>query len=125
MSPRDRSESESDSDERPLIFQEIPLPDVTQTESHQLLPMSQHSVVSENSPLLSHGGEEALSSAKMDLHIPSRRFAENVFPDDPEFTHMIHDAELAIENGINPERVVQGSSGSYFVKNPEGTIMGT
>lgn len=29
-------------------------------------------------------------------------------------------AEIAIDNGIFPERIYQGSSGSYFVKNPTG-----
>ncbi|OQV25120.1 Phosphatidylinositol 4-kinase type 2-beta [Hypsibius exemplaris] len=142
---RDESDT-SDSDERPLLrenhhtqlqFQDIPLPDVTHTTTTHL-PLTEmsasslhHSVVSENSPLLSHGpltggaaGEESLSTSKMDHQIPSRRLHENVFPEDPEFSQMIHEAELAIENGINPERVVQGSSGSYFVKNHEGVILG-
>ena len=39
--------------------------------------------------------------------------------DDREFASLIQQAELAIDNGINPERIVQGSSGSYFVKNIE------
>ena len=45
---------------------------------------------------------------------------ENNFPDDPEFTQVIRTAETAIEHGIYPERIYQGSSGSYFVKNLEG-----
>lgn len=40
--------------------------------------------------------------------------------DDPEFTEIIRLAEVAIDNGILPERIYQGSSGSYFVKNPAG-----
>lgn len=40
----------------------------------------------------------------------------DVFPEDPEFTSLLRDAELAIEQEIYPERIVQGSSGSYFVK---------
>lgn len=40
--------------------------------------------------------------------------------DDPEFSEIIKQAELAIDNGIYPERIYQGSSGSYFVKNPSG-----
>ena len=33
-------------------------------------------------------------------------------------------AEQAIESGLYPERIYQGSSGSYFVKNTEGTTIG-
>jgi len=48
----------------------------------------------------------------------------NVFPDDPNFTEVIKQAELAIDNGIYPQRIYQGSSGSYFVKNSEGKTIG-
>lgn len=44
----------------------------------------------------------------------------NVFPDDQEFTQVIKQAEEAILSGVNPERIYQGSSGSYFVKNKDG-----
>jgi phosphatidylinositol 4-kinase type 2 len=44
----------------------------------------------------------------------------NSFPNDAEFNELIQEAELAIENGILPERIYQGSSGSYFVKNTQG-----
>ncbi len=39
----------------------------------------------------------------------------NVFSDDPEFEAIIREAEKAIDQGILPERIPQGSSGSYFV----------
>lgn len=38
--------------------------------------------------------------------------------DDPVFSDLVWQAEVAIDNGIFPERISQGSSGSYFVKNP-------
>lgn len=44
----------------------------------------------------------------------------NEFKDDPEYAELVRDAENAIDNGIYPERIYQGSSGSYFVKNTEG-----
>lgn len=44
----------------------------------------------------------------------------NEFPDDPEFAEVVRLAELASERGIYPERIYQGSSGSYFVKDPQG-----
>lgn len=39
-------------------------------------------------------------------------------PDDPHFSDLVYSAEIAIDAGIYPERIYQGSSGSYFVKNP-------
>ena len=44
----------------------------------------------------------------------------NSFPDDPKFNDIVMAAEYAIEEGIFPERIYQGSSGSYFVKNTDG-----
>ncbi|XP_040821783.1 phosphatidylinositol 4-kinase type 2-beta isoform X2 [Ochotona curzoniae] len=48
----------------------------------------------------------------------------NAFLDDPEFADTILKAEQAIELGIFPERISQGSSGSYFVADPKGKIIG-
>ncbi|KFM74535.1 Phosphatidylinositol 4-kinase type 2-beta, partial [Stegodyphus mimosarum] len=48
----------------------------------------------------------------------------NNFPDDPQFTSIIRDAEFAIANDVLPERIYQGSSGSYFVKNIDGVKIG-
>lgn len=39
-----------------------------------------------------------------------------LIPDDPLFSEIVAQAEYAIEKGILPERIYQGSSGSYFVK---------
>ncbi|XP_046997740.1 phosphatidylinositol 4-kinase type 2-beta isoform X2 [Schistocerca americana] len=44
--------------------------------------------------------------------------------DDPQFSELVRQAEYAIDNGIYPERIYQGSSGSYFVKNPAGKVIG-
>ncbi|XP_044292499.1 phosphatidylinositol 4-kinase type 2-alpha isoform X2 [Varanus komodoensis] len=52
------------------------------------------------------------------------RETRNEFPDDPEFAEVVRLAELASERGIYPERIYQGSSGSYFVKDPQGKIIG-
>ena len=42
----------------------------------------------------------------------------NIFLDDPLFTKIMDDSMTAIiEDGIFPERIPQGSSGSYFVYN--------
>lgn len=47
----------------------------------------------------------------------------NYFPEDPHFSDVVRAAELAIDHGIYPERIYQGSSGSYFVKNAEGVCI--
>ncbi|KAM9792600.1 phosphatidylinositol 4-kinase type 2-beta [Neosynchiropus ocellatus] len=48
----------------------------------------------------------------------------NHFPADPEFADIIQRAEQAIENGVCPERISQGSSGSYFVKDAKRKTVG-
>ena len=42
--------------------------------------------------------------------------SENDFPEDIEFSQVVHHVELAIDYGVYPERIKQGSSGSYFAK---------
>lgn len=44
----------------------------------------------------------------------------NDLSEDPEFREIIRKAERAIDEGIYPERIYQGSSGSYFVKDSQG-----
>ena len=48
-------------------------------------------------------------------HIPFSYFRYNVF-EDPEYSSVIRSAEEAIENRVLPQRICQGSSGSYFVQ---------
>lgn len=45
-------------------------------------------------------------------------FYFSLFLDDPNFSDLVYQAEIAIDAGIYPDRIYQGSSGSYFVKNP-------
>lgn len=44
---------------------------------------------------------------------------ENNFPEDPKYQEIIREAESAIEQGVLPERIYQGSSGSYFAKDTD------
>ncbi|XP_028829687.1 phosphatidylinositol 4-kinase type 2-alpha [Denticeps clupeoides] len=48
----------------------------------------------------------------------------NDLAEDPEFREIVRKAERAIDEGIYPERIYQGSSGSYFVKDSQGRIIG-
>ncbi len=63
----------------------------------------------ETSPLLLRE-ESALTT--YDVH--------NDFPEDPAFTVIVRQGENAVLSGIYPQRIKQGSSGSYFVKSTEG-----
>ncbi|XP_062334039.1 phosphatidylinositol 4-kinase type 2-beta [Osmerus eperlanus] len=65
------------------------------------------------------------SSDKDNLASPGNNGGDfNHFPEDPEFADIIQRSEQAIETGVFPERISQGSSGSYFVKDPKGKIIG-
>lgn len=65
------------------------------------------------------------SSDKDTLASPGTQNGDfNHFPDDLEFADIIQKAEQANENGVFPERISQGSSGSYFVKDPKRKIIG-
>ena len=61
----------------------------------------------ENTPLLSR-----LDSEQSDFN--------NSFADDPDYSSTIRQAESAINSKIFPERIYQGSSGSYFVRSTDG-----
>jgi phosphatidylinositol 4-kinase type 2 len=78
--------------------------------SHGMPPGSPRRGNRENSPLL---GRYDLDF----VHI------ENNFPEDPDYASVIRQAELAIEHAVYPMRISQGSSGSYFVKDPEGVSL--
>ncbi|XP_045437921.1 phosphatidylinositol 4-kinase type 2-alpha isoform X2 [Pipistrellus kuhlii] len=56
------------------------------------------------------------------VHAAQAHRERNEFPEDPEFEAVVRKAEVAIERGIFPERIYQGSSGSYFVKDPQGVV---
>lgn len=58
------------------------------------------------------------------VHAAQAHRERNEFPEDPEFEAVVRNAEVAIERGIFPERIYQGSSGSYFVKDPQGVRAG-
>ena len=43
----------------------------------------------------------------------------NHFDNDPEFNEIIKKVEYAIDHEILPQRIYEGSSGSYFAKNSD------
>ncbi|XP_063313911.1 phosphatidylinositol 4-kinase type 2-beta isoform X2 [Pelobates fuscus] len=78
------------------------------------------------SPKAARTGRPRLSSSseRDSLTCHSGTGELNVFIDDVEFADIIHRAELAIDSGVLPDRISQGSSGSYFVKDPKEKIIG-
>ncbi|XP_040129345.2 phosphatidylinositol 4-kinase type 2-alpha isoform X2 [Ictidomys tridecemlineatus] len=62
------------------------------------------------------------AQAAVAAHAAQAHRERNEFPEDPEFEAVVRQAEVAIERGICPERIYQGSSGSYFVKDPQGVV---
>jgi hypothetical protein len=72
---------------------------------------------SENQPLLtndtSHLSDDQAALSDF-VHLSC-----NHFDDDPEFNEKIKQVEFAIDHNILPQRIYEGSSGSYFAKNSE------
>lgn len=67
---------------------------------------------SEQRPLLGRGRSRNMES------FSDSEYGSNTI-DDPEFAAIIRSVEQAIDSGVLPQRIYQGSSGSYFVKNKE------
>lgn len=53
-------------------------------------------------------------------YVAQSLFAKSFFPEDPEFNEKVRSVELAIDKELHPERISQGSSGSYFCRNEYG-----
>ncbi|XP_042314733.1 phosphatidylinositol 4-kinase type 2-alpha isoform X2 [Sceloporus undulatus] len=70
------------------------------------------------------GGTQVPPQAQAGAGLAGAREPRNDFPEDPDFAEVVRLAEQASERGIYPERIYQGSSGSYFVKDPQGKIIG-
>jgi hypothetical protein len=76
---------------------------------------------SENQPLLtndtSHLSDDQAALSDF-VHLSC-----NHFDDDPEFNEKIKQVEFAIDHNILPQRIYEGSSGSYFAKNSEYVVI--
>lgn len=71
----------------------------------------------ENQPLLAGGDQHSISEEQN--YEDFVHLSCNFFEEDPEFTDKVKQVEFAIENNIFPQRIYEGSSGSYFAKNSE------
>ncbi|XP_054167262.1 phosphatidylinositol 4-kinase type 2-alpha-like [Oppia nitens] len=91
------------------------LPDVTYVQTN----LTSLSASANTSYLSNSHGESQPLLRRMDSTDYS--VVSNTFPEDPEFQSVVKEVEQAIDNGILPKRIKQGSSGSYFVRNGEDT----
>lgn len=113
LTAREEERSESDEEETLQDRKRNVMTEPSSTDCNNILPDVtfvrtaadvRNNVASESQPLLK----------RMDTN-DSGDFS-NHFPEDPDFTNLLREAEIAIEQEIYPERISQGSSGSYFVK---------
>ena len=86
------------------------------------LTSNNHISSSENQPLLSGGEGVNLSDDQMEALSDYVHLSCNHFEDDPEFNEVIKQVEFAIDHNMLPQRIYEGSSGSYFVKNSNSVI---
>ncbi|KAJ8411088.1 hypothetical protein AAFF_G00181230 [Aldrovandia affinis] len=84
---------------------------------------SSESVLTELDPEGSGEEELLLPDSEGNLRFPRQHRRGQPFPRRPRVAEIVQRAEQAIENAIFPERISQGSSGSYFVKDPKGKII--
>ena len=118
---------EVDSEEDDLIVRSSgPPPDITYVQNRNIFSKNYKS--SENQPLLMNQSSPSASPTRQISTISQTdlitdepngfiHLSCNHFPNDSDFSEIIKDVEIAIDHNILPERIYQGSSGSYFVKN--------
>lgn len=93
-----------------------PLPDVLNV---SFAPQNERLPRSPTRTRTREGSQESSPLLPRSLDIEDGFFPLNNFPDDPIFQDIVREAEDAIDCGRYPERIYQGSSGSYFVKSIE------
>jgi len=69
----------------------------------------------EYQPLLA--GNDNLSNSEDSIQEDFVHLSCNFFENDPEFTDKVKQVETAIDKNVFPQRIYEGSSGSYFAKN--------
>jgi phosphatidylinositol 4-kinase type 2 len=73
----------------------------------------------EYQPLLTNSGAEMTDDPDMDMNSDFVHLSCNHFDNDPEFNEIVKKVEFAIDHDIYPQRIYEGSSGSYFAKNSD------
>ena len=70
-----------------------------------------------------HSSPQIKPDRRLDNSLPSLGSLQGIYSDE-EFRRTVGAVQEAIECGIQPLRISQGSSGSYFVRNKNGRILG-
>ncbi len=73
----------------------------------------------EYQPLLTNSGAELTDTDQMMESSDFVHLSCNNFDNDPEFSDIVKKVEFAIDHDILPQRIYEGSSGSYFAKNSD------
>ena len=73
----------------------------------------------EYEPLLNNSGAELTDTDQMMESSEFVHLSCNHFDNDPEFSEIVKKVEFAIDHDILPQRIYEGSSGSYFAKNSD------
>jgi phosphatidylinositol 4-kinase type 2 len=73
----------------------------------------------EYQPLLTNSGAELTDTDQMMESSDFVHLSCNNFDNDPEFSDTVKKVEFAIDHDILPQRIYEGSSGSYFAKNSD------
>ncbi|KAH6687977.1 phosphatidylinositol 4-kinase LSB6 [Plectosphaerella plurivora] len=84
-----------------------------------------------------HGARKGPDEARLEIHHSVFQAPEGVRPMTPEslagplpimsqseFQEIVASVKTAIAQGVHPRMITQGSSGSYFARNPEGKVVG-
>lgn len=78
-----------------------------------------------DSEVLSGERKPLLGAAKRNMErLSETDHPQNINISDPEFSAIVRAAEHAIDSGVYPERIYQGSSGSYFVHDKDRKTIG-
>ncbi|KRZ45764.1 Phosphatidylinositol 4-kinase type 2-beta [Trichinella pseudospiralis] len=105
-----------------------PLPDVTYSYSNPTPKLSSSCGGSDTASDETIQSTPSLSSRREKVPLLARMSDSCIshcsFPGDTVYNDMLQQAEEAIEAGVYPKRIAQGSSGSYFVRNVKGEIIG-
>jgi len=99
------------------------LPDVGYQDGggSRVTPKNKKTRGKENTPLIRSGASRSRNRSEYE-DLDDETF--NNWPNDPAFNDLIRRAEAAIDQGVYPIRIYQGSSGSYFVKDIDGKTIG-
>lgn len=119
--PEDQALKESEEEEKLVNIEEMK--NSTASSSTPVRQSTRHSSSSNHFAVFPSNSEQSPLLSKCTDSDSDSPFVNNI-ENDPDFNRVIRSTEEAIYMGILPERIYQGSSGSYFVKDKTKRIIG-